>query len=69
LNELINAEIFRLNKNKTLHEKVDNCLKDIDFAYKINKRFSITSVLRMLQLLTENHNEKLQASFSYNLYF
>lgn len=60
LNKLINAEISYLNKSKSLHEKVDLCLNDINYSYKTTLGFNITNVLRLLQLLTENHNEYLQ---------
>ncbi len=60
LNKLINGEITYLNKSKSLHEKVDLCLKDINYSYRNTSGFNITNVLRLLQLLTENHNEYLQ---------
>ena len=62
LNKLINGEISYLNKSKSLHEKVDLCLKDINYSYKTTFSFNITNVLRLLQLLTENHNEYLQVN-------
>lgn len=66
LNKMINAEIIYLNKYKSLHEKVDLCLKDINYSYKLNSGFNITNVLRLLQLLTENHNEYLQVKIFFN---
>ena len=60
LNEMINGEIRYINKPKSLHEKVDICFKNINYSYNTENVVSITNVLRLLQLLTENHNEKLQ---------
>lgn len=65
LNKLINGEIYYLNKVKSLHEKVDLCLKDIKYSYKTTSGFNITNVLRLIQLLTENHNEYLQVISEY----
>ena len=65
LNNLINEEICFLGKTKSLHEKVDISLKNMDFSYRIHNRFNITNILRLLQLLTENHNENLQNYFRY----
>lgn len=65
LNKLINGEISYLNKSKSLHEKVDLCLKDINYSYKTTISFNITNVLRLLQLLTENHNEYLQVKLRF----
>ena len=68
LNKLINDEISYLNKSKSLHEKVDLCLKDINYSFKTTSRFNITNVLRLLQLLTENHNEYLQVNNKLNYF-
>jgi len=65
LNNLINEEITFLNKPKSLHEKVDNCFKNMEYSYRIQKRFNITNILRLLQLLTENHNVNLQNYFRF----
>ena len=65
LNNLINEEIIFMSKPKSLHERVDNCLKNMDYSYRVHKRFNITNILRLLQLLTENHNVNLQNYFRY----
>lgn len=63
LYNMINQEIFFINKKKSLHEKIDICLRDVKYSYKASENFSITNILKMLQLLTENHNSNLQVPY------
>lgn len=60
LSSLINKEINIINKQKSHYEKIDICMKQINYSYKLHPDFKMANLLRLLQLFTENHNSNLQ---------
>ena len=74
---IMNEEIAFLNKNHTIKEKIHNSLKDFNYSYKTLDKFNVTKILKLLQLLTENHNINIQvflilfliSSLNFNIFF
>jgi hypothetical protein len=60
----INQEINIINKQKSHFEKIDICMKQINYSYKLHSDFEMANLLRLLQLFTENHNSNLQVFYN-----
>ena len=67
--QVINDEINFINKKKSFNESISICLKDLKYSYQTESRSNITAYLRLLQLLTENHNATLQVFYLKNFIF
>ena len=66
----LSEEIHFLNREKSLHEKIDYIIKDIKHSYKIYDSLTNVDNLRTIQLLAENHNSNLQVKHFLNkIYF